>query len=101
MVDDQTQKVLAYGQLGQNSLNEFQIYQMVVEPAYQRQGLGRQILATLVDRAIAQGTQRIVLHARITKVPFYARSGFTTIGEVFPSPQTGVPHIKMIRLMEV
>ena len=96
LVNDRGQ-VLAYGQLGQNSRGEFQIYQMVVTPEHQRQGLGRQILETLVDRAIAQGAQRVVLHARVTKVPFYQRSGFVSIGETFPSVQTGVPHIKMER----
>ena len=92
------EQVLAYGQLGQNNVDEFQIYQMVVEPRHQRQGFGRQILETLVDRAITQGAQRLVLHARVTKVRFYERSGFVTTGEVFPSPQTGVPHIKMVYL---
>ena len=94
LVDD-TGQVLAYGQLGQNSTDEFQIYQMVVEPAVQRQGLGRLILQTLVETAIEQGAQRVVLHARVTKVPFYQRSRFVSVGEVFPSVQTGVPHIKM------
>ncbi|MEM9214792.1 MAG: GNAT family N-acetyltransferase [Cyanobacteria bacterium P01_F01_bin.150] len=97
LVDEQTNQLLAYGQLGQNSPNEFQIYQMVVEPSYQMQGLGRRILETLVERAIAQGAIHLVLHARVTKVGFYQRSGFTAIGKVFPSPQTGVPHIKMTR----
>lgn len=95
LVDEHTQKVLAYGQLAQNSADECQIYQMVVDPHYQRQGLGRQILETLVDRAIAQGATRVVLHARVTKIPFYERSGFAPVGNIFPSVQTGVPHIKM------
>lgn len=97
LVDEPTRQVRAYGQLAQNSPDECQIYQMVVEPCFQRQGLGRQILETLVERAIAQGAKRIVLHARVSKVPFYERSGFVTFGEIFPSPQTGVSHIKMVR----
>lgn len=97
LTDKDTGQVLAYGQLGQNGPDEFQVYQMVVDPKYQRQGLGRQILATLVDRAIAQGATHVVLHARVSKMQFYEKSGFEPTGDVFPSPQTRVPHIKMVR----
>ena len=88
-------RVLAYGRLGQNSIDEFQIHQMVVEPEYQGQGLGRIILQTLIEAAINQGANRLVLNARIPKVKFYQKSGFETIGKVFASSSTGVPHIKM------
>lgn len=88
-------KVLAYGQLVQNSLEECQIHQMVVEPEYQGKGLGKLILQTLITKTIQQGASSLVLNARITKVGFYQKFGFKTIGEVFASLSTGVPHIKM------
>jgi predicted GNAT family N-acyltransferase len=88
-------RVLAYGRLGQNSANEFKIYQMVVAPEYQRQGLGMRILQALTQEAIARGANLVILNARIAKVPFYQKFGFETVGEVFPSSMTGEPHIKM------
>lgn len=92
-------RVLAYGQLGQNSLNEFQIYQMVVVPEFQGQGLGIRILQALTDLAIERGANRLVLNARVTKVKFYQKFGFESVGKVFASFMTGVQHIKMRKEM--
>lgn len=87
--------VLAYGRLGKNSFDEFQIYQMVVIPECQGHGLGMRILQALIEVAVEQGASLLTLNARTTKVLFYQKAGFETIGEVFASKTTGVPHIKM------
>ncbi|MEM9452274.1 MAG: GNAT family N-acetyltransferase [Cyanobacteria bacterium P01_E01_bin.6] len=93
-------RVLAYGRLGQNSSHEFQIYQMVVRPEFQGQGLGTRILDGLTKSAIRQGATQLVLFARVTKQAFYQRSGFEPVGNIFPSTMTGVPHIKMQKHIE-
>lgn len=90
-----TDWVLAYGRLDRKSFDEFQIYQMVVEPKYHRQGLGTTILQTLITIATNRGASIIVLNARVAKMQFYEKHGFQSIGEVFASASTGVPHIKM------
>lgn len=92
-------RVLAYGRLGQNSLNEFQIYQMAVVPECQRQGLGMRILQTLTDVALERGASRLVLDARVTKMKFYQKFGFESVGKVFASSMTSVKHIKMQKEM--
>jgi predicted GNAT family N-acyltransferase len=92
-------RVLAYGRLGQNSLDEFQIYQMVVLPECQGQGLGKRILQALTEAAIERGASRLILNARVTKVKFYQKFDFESVGEVFASSMTGVPHIKMQKEM--
>jgi predicted GNAT family N-acyltransferase len=89
------ERVIAYGQLVQNYPEEFQIYQMVVDPIYQKQGFGTQLLQTLTEIALNRGSQRIILHARVAKAGFYEKMGFIAIGDVFASSTTGVPHIKM------
>ena len=88
-------QVLAYGRLDRKSFDKFQICQMVVEPEYQRQGLGTMILLKLTKVATNQGANLVVLNARVAKMQFYQRYGFEPIGEMFPSSSTGVPHIKM------
>jgi predicted GNAT family N-acyltransferase len=88
-------RVLAYGRLSQNSPSEFQIYQMVVVPERQGQGLGTHILQALTKVAIERGASRLILNARVTKVKFYQKFGFEPVGEVFASSMTGVPHIRM------
>jgi predicted GNAT family N-acyltransferase len=87
--------VIAYGRLAQNHAEESQIYQMVVDPAYQKQGFGTQLLEALTEIAQNRGSQRIVLQARVAKTGFYEKLGFTAIGDVFASPTTGIPHVKM------
>jgi predicted GNAT family N-acyltransferase len=87
--------VIAYGRLAQNHSEESQIYQMVVDSVYQKQGFGAQLLDALAEIALNRGSQRIVLHARVAKAGFYEKLGFTAIGDVFASTTTGVPHIKM------
>jgi predicted GNAT family N-acyltransferase len=88
-------RVMAYGRLGQNSTDEFQIYQMVVVPECQGKKLGTRILQALTEIAISRGAGHLILNARITKVGFYQKFGFESVGKIFPSLMTGVPHIKM------
>lgn len=95
IVGDPSGRVLACGRLGRNHRGELQIYQMAVMPEYQRRGLGKRILQGLIEAGIARGAERIVLDARVAKVPFYQKSGFEPTGSPFASPRTGVPHIKM------
>jgi predicted GNAT family N-acyltransferase len=88
-------RVLAYGQIRQNSPDEFQIHQMVVLPELQGQGLGTQILQGSIAAAIERGARLLLLNARVAKAQFYQKFGFEPLGDVFPSSMTGVPHIKM------
>ncbi len=96
--------LLAYGQLTQQTEQTYKIGQMVVHPNYQRQGLGKKVLAELIAIAkrgrspIAQqkDAQKIVLDARISAINFYQQLGFKKIlGTEHPSATTGVPHIYM------
>jgi GNAT superfamily N-acetyltransferase len=77
---------------------------MVVEPAYQRQGLGAIILQGLTQaaiQAVAQantnegGSHLIVLNARVAKVGFYQKQGFVVTGEIVKSLLTGELHYPM------
>ncbi len=93
-----THRVLAYGRLAQTSRMQFQIYQMVVEPECQGQGLGKTILQALTEAAIQRGASLLTLDARVAKMQFYQKLGFEPVGEVFPSSRTGIPHIKMQKI---
>ena len=87
--------VVAYGQLVPYPNRIYQICQMVVEPDYQNQNLGRKILSSLIQIAKDRGAIAITLNARLTAVGFYQKLGFKTCGTEFPSTTTGVPHIEM------
>jgi predicted GNAT family N-acyltransferase len=101
IVDSSTNSVLAYGRLGRASMTEFKIYQMVVVPEYQRRGLGTRVLLALFEAASDRGASLVILNARLTKIPFYRKFGFQSVGEVFPSIVTGEPHIQMQRICKL
>jgi predicted GNAT family N-acyltransferase len=86
-------QVVACGRLTPSKTGIYQVSQMAVDPAWQRQGLGRAILLALIEQAVEAHT--LVLHARLAAVPFYQQFGFVPTGEIFASTKTGVPHIEM------
>ncbi len=94
VVMQQNGSVLAYGRLSQAG-NNFQIYQMAVEPTWQGQGLGRRVLQSLVNEARQRGGRSLSLNARVNPAGFYEKQGFQSIGGIFASRATGLPHISM------
>jgi predicted GNAT family N-acyltransferase len=67
--------------------------QMAVDDAVQGQGIGAQLLAAAEAETRAAGKTRITLAARVTAQPFYARNGYTAMGDVFV--EVTLPHIVM------
>ena len=70
---------------------------MVVEPKYQRQNLGKQMILAIISLARQKSAALLTLNSRIPAVSFYEKLGFITCGAEFPSPTTGVIHISMMR----
>lgn len=65
---------------------------MAVDPSRQRSGVGRQVLAAVVDAAVEANAPLLWANARTTALPFYEANGWTVVGEEFITPDTGVPH---------
>ena len=59
------------------------------------EGIGRTILAFLMERAKQQGFGRAVLHAQLTAEGFYLKNGYIPEGEVFE--EAGIAHRQMSR----
>jgi predicted GNAT family N-acyltransferase len=91
-------QVIACGRLTPSS-DFYQISQMAVAPEWQRQGLGGKIMTALVERAIAERAEVLMLQARLNAISFYQKFGFISIDSVFASTKTRLPHIKMQRLL--
>ncbi len=66
-----------------------QLRGMAVEPELHGLGLGSQLL-----RAVQTEYEALWCNARIRAVPFYARHGWTVLGEAFEVPLVG-PHHRM------
>lgn len=73
------------------------LFQMAVAPAWQGQGLGRALVATLEAELRRRGLHHVHLHARAPVVPFYERLGYAVYGE--PFVEVGVPHRHMRRAL--
>ena len=71
--------VVAVGRLHPAGTGQGQLRFMAVHPAYQGQGLGRQVVAFLEAAARRCGYTGCILHARDTAVPFYEAVGYQVV----------------------
>ena len=60
-------------------------------------GVGTAVLLALMQAARERGHREVVLSAQTHAVPFYARLGFATEGEVYDD--AGIPHLDMRRAL--
>ena len=65
---------------------------MAVDHELQRGGIGRILMAELVDRARAAGVEVLWAHGRDSALGFYERMGFQVVGEGFVHLESGLPH---------
>ena len=73
------------------------IGRMAVRQAARGQGIGAQMLETLVQAAQKRGDREVMLNAQTQAEPFYGRYGFRREGEEFM--EAGIPHIHMRRAL--
>ena len=69
------------------------IGRMAVEMDWRRLGIGGQILAFLEETALAEGAQRVTLHAQEYVKAFYASHGYREHGTTFL--EANIPHVEM------
>jgi len=63
--------------------NHSHLQHLYIVPAYQRRGLGKYLLETARDQAIAEGNLgEFTVNAVLSAIPFYKRMGFEAVGEV-------------------
>jgi hypothetical protein len=67
---------------------------MATAEGHRGAGLGRGVLAALVDHVAAAGGGLLWCSARIKAVPFYERGGFVALGEPYDEPVIGT-HVLM------
>ena len=90
--------VLAFAENGEaigtgRLLPSGRIGRMAVLRAYRGQGVGRALLAALLDAARANGHAEVTLSAQTQVIGFYQRMGFLPVGEVYR--EAGIPHQRM------
>jgi len=69
------------------------IGRMAVVRSWRGKGVGRALLAKLVELARQRGDRTVALHAQTHAIGFYRRAGFEVSGDEFM--EAGIPHVEM------
>ncbi len=75
--------------------NTVRMMEVTVDTKYQREGIGRAMVKYAEKRAVEAGYSRIVMHARLTAVPFYEKVGFRQEGDIFE--EQGLTFARMVK----
>ena len=75
-------------------LSNGKIGRLAVLRSYRGQGVGSNLLETLVQFGERQNIKKFFLHAQTSAISFYEQLGFQAIGPVFN--EAGIDHIKMV-----
>ena len=70
------------------------IGRMAVLPGYRGQGIGRELLKTLLKASRSQDIKQIELHSQVSVIPFYEQFGFIAQGDIYD--EAGIAHRDMI-----
>ncbi len=91
-------EAVATGRLTQEGPGVARIARVAVNAALRASGFGRIVLQALMQHAAERGATRVMLSSQYSAQGFYARLGFSAIGEAFV--KANVPHIEMARALE-
>ena len=81
------ERLVGFGRLVGDEVLHAMIYEMIVLPGYQGQGIGGQILEKLVERCLEAGVRDIQLFCAAGKQDFYEKRGFVARPEDAPGMQ--------------
>ena len=74
---------------------EIRLMQVAVDPVYQGEGIGRQLVSYAEKRAQEAGFTKIVMHAMRSVVNFYEKLGYKQEGDLFE--EQGLTFAKMVK----
>jgi len=89
------EQIIGYGRLSIDG-DKGKISQMAVKKEYQKKGVGKKIVLTIIKKAKELKITHLYVAARIYVIGFYKKLGFREIGKIFPSKITQIPHKTMI-----
>ncbi len=80
-------QLVGFGRVVSDLVLHAMIYDMIVDPAYQGQGIGGVILDRLVEKCLQTGIRDIQLFCARGKRPFYEKRGFVARPDEAPGMQ--------------
>jgi GNAT superfamily N-acetyltransferase len=81
------EQLVGFGRLVSDLVLHAMIYDMIVLPAYQGQGIGGEILSRLVEKCLQHGVRDIQLFCARGKRSFYEKRGFVARPDDAPGMQ--------------
>lgn len=87
--------LIGYARLIEQDGGLGQVRQVCVAPAWERRRVGTALIQRALELAADLGLAPVWLNARVTAIPFYERLGFVVVSEVFATPRTYLPHVRM------
>ncbi|TCK18496.1 putative GNAT family N-acyltransferase [Thiogranum longum] len=92
--------ILATGRIHSVKASTAQIRYVAVHPDYEKQGLGKQLLAALECNAASNGENHIILHARDNSLAFYLHCGYRVIRQSYLLFDV-IQHYEMEKFLQV
>lgn len=74
-----------------------QLRQMLVTPEFRRRGLGRLLVRHMEAALREHSVPLLYMNARLEAVDFYARCGYTCVGDEFV--HATIPHLRMEKML--
>ncbi len=93
LVRDSQGLVIGTGRLLPADSGIARIGRMAVTPSWRGKGVGKAVLAALMQAAKARGDRVVELHAQLHAAPFYDKQSFERIGDVYA--EAGIAHVTM------
>ncbi len=78
-IDSATGDTVGMGRVISDGASDAYVQDVIVEPAYRGQGIGRRIVATLLERCRADGILWVGVVAEPGSVAFWERAGFAAL----------------------
>lgn len=83
--------LIGFGRIVSDGILHAMIYEMIIEPNYQRMGVGTKILNMLVEKCRKDNIRDIQLFCAYGKKPFYIKYGFTERDNEAPGMELKTP----------
>jgi GNAT superfamily N-acetyltransferase len=80
-------KLVGFGRIISDGVLHAMIYEMIVDPGYQGEGIGSTILNMMVDKCLENNIRDVQLFCARGKKVFYERHGFTVRDNNAPGMQ--------------
>ncbi|MDR3625826.1 MAG: GNAT family N-acetyltransferase [Ignavibacteriaceae bacterium] len=85
-------KLVGFGRIVSDGVLHAMVYEMIVDPDYQGEGIGSTILNMMVDKCLENNIRDIQLFCARGKKSFYERHGFTVRDSSAPGMQYNRDH---------